>query len=139
MTQTGLVIACVDSRTARVSVARQTACGQACQNCGLCTTAPLLEVEADNPIGARVGDRVVLHADTRPVLLGAALVYLLPLILFFLGWAVWASVFPASPALGGLLGFGIGFVPAFLFSRCLKRQPVTHVISSFDATPDPAR
>jgi sigma-E factor negative regulatory protein RseC len=50
-------------------------------------SAPV-SVLAKNPLGAAPGDRVVVASDSRSILGAAALVYLLPLLLFFVGYFV---------------------------------------------------
>jgi sigma-E factor negative regulatory protein RseC len=69
-----------------------------------------MEVAAVNPIGARVGDRVLLKMDTGPFLKGTFLVYLFPILLLVAGAAVgeWTSRLSGidSPWPSALLGFG---------------------------------
>ena len=73
-----------------------------CSGCGAAQESLLLM--ARNPIGARPGDLVVIQSETGPVLMGAAVLYMLPLVLFFLGYALGAGLH-----LGGLLGT-LGFL-----------------------------
>ncbi len=90
MTQNGVVTKLLDRGRAEVSVERGTACGGHCDGCETCIYATTLRVEAENAVFAQPGDRVVLESGTKAVMGAAFLVYMLPLALFFLGYAVGA-------------------------------------------------
>ena len=51
-----------------------------CSVCSLMGGDRAIRTEAENPIGARVGDRVVIESRTGRMLLYAALVFLLPIV-----------------------------------------------------------
>ena len=87
MTQEVKVLRCNADATAQVLHMRQSACSGDCHKCSGCGAAQesmLLTVY--NPIGAQAGDMVVISSNSGPVLAAAAVLYLLPLILFFLGY-----------------------------------------------------
>lgn len=91
MTQNAVVRRLVADK-AEIEVKRVSACGHSCEECGggcseLVKTGPVV-VLADNPLHAQPGDRVVVESSTRSVLGFAAVVYLLPLVLFFGGYFV---------------------------------------------------
>ena len=70
-----------------LSVARQTACGHDCEKCPGCgVQAGHLEVRAVDRVGVRPGDRVEVRSDNRKLLGMAALVYLLPVAMFLVGY-----------------------------------------------------
>ncbi len=71
---------------ASVSVERQTACGGNCASCGGCAYKNVLTAIAENRVGARVGDRITLRSRTEGVIGAAALVYLLPILTFLVGY-----------------------------------------------------
>ncbi len=100
---------------------RESACSGDCHKCSGCGAAKeTLIVQADNPIGARAGDFVTVSSDTAGVLKAAAAVYLIPMVLFFLGYAcgaVWN--------LGGLIGC-TGFVLGLIFAVCVDRSHAKH-------------
>ena len=48
---------------------------------------------ARNPIGARPGDMVTVESATGPVLKAAAVLYLMPLVLFIAGYLVYSAFF----------------------------------------------
>lgn len=86
MTQSGIVTKLLPDGMANVSVQRQTACGGNCASCGGCSYKNELTAVADNSFGAKVGDRVTLQSRTKGVIGAAALVYLLPILFFFVGY-----------------------------------------------------
>lgn len=113
---------------AEVFLTRQSACSGDCGSCGGCGAAKeTLLVRAKNDAGARPGDRVVVETETGSVLLSAALVYLVPLLLFFLGWFGFASLSWAQ-GLGGGIGFLLGIVPVLLRNRSLRRRTQFRIV-----------
>ena len=91
MTQNGVVTKLLDGGRAEVSVERGTACGGHCDGCETCIYASTLRIAAVNDVFAKPGDRVILESGTKSVIGAAALVYLLPVLLFFAGYAVGAA------------------------------------------------
>ena len=85
MEQTVKVRRILDNGMAQVVLVRQSACSGDCHKCSGCGAAQeMLMFEADNPLEAKPGDTVIVKTDTGPVL------YMLPLVLFFLGYALGA-------------------------------------------------
>ena len=83
MTQNAIVDKLLGDGLVRVKVERLSACGKSCASCtGTCADRNILTVEADNPIGARPGQRVVIESSTKGVLGAALLVYILPILCF---------------------------------------------------------
>ena len=120
-----------DNGTAQVICIRESACSGDCGSCGGCgAVEQSLCITADNPIRAGVGDVVYVESATGLILKAAALVYLLPLMLFLAGyfltshWGSWAY----ATATFGLL---VGLIPAVLFDRMLRRRPVKYTVVSF--------
>ena len=103
---------CDPDGTARVLHIRQRACSGDCHKCSGCgAVQESMLFTANNPIGAKPGDVVVVEAKTGPVLAAAAMLYVLPLVLFFVGCilgTLWDQM---------LLTGGVGFVLA-LFWLC---------------------
>jgi sigma-E factor negative regulatory protein RseC len=100
-----------------------------CQGKG-CSTAKLSklfsscerEFRAYNPIEAKVGDEVVIGVRDGTVLQGIVSVYLLPLLLLFIGAWMLSAFAPAAQkdiysAGGALMGLIVGFVLARWQSR----------------------
>lgn len=83
MTEIGVVKNVIDN-TAEVAVVRKSSCGE---NCGSCSGGCKLTeniVTAKNTVGAKNGDVVEIEASSRAVLGRAFLIYILPLLLFFI-------------------------------------------------------
>lgn len=104
--------------TAIVEVQRRSACA-GCHAGGCLGCGKAVRAEAENAIGARVGDTVELEATTTHVLLHAVLVFLMPLVLavgmYLLGWGI-ALPEPICYllALGGLV---LAFAGLMLYAR----------------------
>ena len=87
--------------TAAVVHIRESACSGDCHKCSGCGAAKETVIfTADNPIGALAGDLVKVESSTAPVLKAAMVLYVLPLVLFFLGY--WLGTLPGNfGAFGG--------------------------------------
>lgn len=137
MQQTAQVIRVISAERAEVKVQRVSACASAhncgsCDHCSFMEHAPEVIVEADNPYGAKVGDLVTVESATSNVLGAAVLVYIVPFILFFLGYSVGMGLGKGeSLAIAfGCLGFAVGLVVAVVFDRYRKRCPTRFWIVS---------
>lgn len=126
MTQEALVQNVYQNGTAKILINRQTACGHDCSKCAGCTFAESqkLLVDAVNQAGAKPGDLVLVETETKSVLGAAVLLYLVPIILFFVGYGICSAVglsYVLSCVMGGV-GFAIGLIVAILSSRILKKN-----------------
>jgi sigma-E factor negative regulatory protein RseC len=129
---------CNPDGTAQVMHVRQSACSGDCHQCTGCGAAKqTLILTADNPIGATPGQLVTIRAESGPVLLGAALVYLLPLALFFVGYLLFALAWDLG-ALGGSIAFVLGIVLAVIYDRrvAVKKKTV-YTITGYGKTYTP--
>ncbi|MBE7031117.1 MAG: hypothetical protein E7409_06805 [Ruminococcaceae bacterium] len=89
MTGEGRVVKVEKGKTF-VEISRQSACGKNCESCNACSN-PTYVTEVQNPLGACVGDRVLLTLETGKVLGTAFLLYLAPILLAFaVGFAGYA-------------------------------------------------
>ena len=125
MEQVVRVQKCEPDGTAQVLHIRQSACSGDCHQCAGCGAVQekmLLTVR--NPIGAQPGDVVVIRSDSGPVLAAAAILYLLPLVLFFIGYGAFAAL-GGNGALGGCLAFVLGLVGAKLYDRLVVKKKKT--------------
>ena len=124
MTQKVTVLS-VSGSTAKVIHNRPTACHGDCDHCaggcGAMAAKEKIIVEAENLIGARPGDRVVIEGATKKVAVAIALVYVLPLVLFFLGYFL-TQHFAGPANLIAVLGFLLGLLVAVLASRTQKKK-----------------
>lgn len=108
------VIALHDGKIAELSVKRDSACGS-CASCGGCDTGRIL-LRVKNTLDAKVGDDVIVETASKTVIAVAGLVYLLPLVLFFAGYALGAAV-GLPPVLIGATGFAASLAVCVVFSR----------------------
>ena len=132
MEQTVRVKEVCDDGTALVLHVRESACSGDCHKCSGCGAAREAVVfSADNPIGARPGDLVKVESATAPVLKAAVVLYVLPLVLFFLGY--WLGTLPGNfGALGGGLGFALGMAIIVLYDRLVvKKSNLRYTITAF--------
>ena len=118
--------------TALVVHVRESACSGDCHKCSGCGAAKeTVLFTADNPIGAAVGDFVKVESSTAPVLKAAMVLYVLPLVLFFLGY--WLGTLPGSfGALGGGLGFVLGVAIVIAYDRLVvNKANLRYTITGF--------
>ena len=105
MTQQGTIKKLLPGGMAEIEVTRRSACGHDCAKCGGCggLETQTLYVTARNKADAGVGERVLIEGETGKVLGMAVLVYVLPIVLFFFGYALGAALFTggAAGAIGG--------------------------------------
>ena len=125
MTQQGTIKKLLPGGRAEVEVTRRSACGHDCAKCGGCggLETQTLYVTARNHTDAGIGDRVLIEGETGRVLGLAALVYMLPLVLFFIGYAIGNAV--GGGAAGALVGgvlFALGIIGAIFYSRRMKQN-----------------
>lgn len=118
--------------TAMVVCVRESACSGDCHKCSGCGAAKeFILLKADNPIGAVRGDLVKVQSETGPVLKAAAVLYMLPLVLFFLGYAV-AAVLGISGALSGCLAFVLSIALIVVYDRRMqKKEKTIYTITGF--------
>ena len=88
MTQDAVVTKLVSRHVAEVEVERGTACGGTCESCEACVFQNRIRAEAVNKVSALPGQKVVIESKTSDVLGAAALLYLVPFVLLFLGYAI---------------------------------------------------
>ena len=131
MTQNGVVTKLLDNNRAEVAVERGTACGGNCGGCEACVFDSRITISAENRISAKPGDRVVLESATRAVLGAAALVYLLPLLFLFGGYAVGEAFRLAQGlcVLTSLLGAAAGLGCVAALGR--RRKEIAFSITGF--------
>lgn len=133
MEQLVRVIRCDDDGTAQVIHLRQSACSGDCHKCAGCgAQQETLLFTARNPIGAKPGDTVTVHSESGPVLAAAAVMYMLPLVLFFLGYILGDSI--QLGALTGCLSFALGIGFAVIYDRCVvKKRATVYTITGYGA------
>lgn len=112
--------------TAQVMHIRESACSGDCHKCSGCGAAKeTLLLLAENPIGAAPGELVRIRSASVPVLGAAAVLYVVPLVLFFLGYLAGEQLWSRG-ALAGCLAFAAGVGMAVVYDRTVarKKKPV---------------
>ncbi|MCL1820164.1 MAG: SoxR reducing system RseC family protein [Oscillospiraceae bacterium] len=122
MTQTVTVTRGYSRGFVEVEMTRPSACGN-CAECGGCA-APreVVRVMARGGAGAKPGDEVIIESRSGNILGLAALVYLMPLALFFAGYA-FGAVF-------GGLGFALGIALIVPLNKLAGKKVVYEVVNN---------
>ena len=126
MRQIGIVKSLQGNR-ATISVSRKTACegcaaksGEGgCSGCMTLATNHELVTAADNTLGAKVGDRVIVETDSNIVIGYAAAVFLLPLLFGVAGYFAGRLISTLAAYIVSAVGFAAAFV--FLYFGLNKR------------------
>ena len=124
MTQIATVERIINSEYAEISVPRKSACGHDCEECAGCgVSGAAVYAKAWTPVGAKPGQKVVVESYPQKMLGIVAMVYLIPVLLFFVGY--FATITVASVAIRytvAALGFVLGIVFAILYDRRLRQR-----------------
>ena len=122
--------------TARVVLVRESACSGDCHKCSGCGAAKqTLFLTARNPIQAPVGSVVIIQSQSGPVLAAAAMLYMMPLGLFFLGYLL-GEVLWQRGGLAGILAFGLGVAGAIVYDRLvMKKKETVYTITGYGMQP----
>ena len=117
---------------ADIILVRESACSGDCHKCSGCGAAKeTMIVTAENPIRAQVGDFVTLTSDTASIMKAVVAVYLVPLVLFFAGYALGAALGISGGLVGGL-GFCLGVAFAVWFDRyTAKKEETVYTITGY--------
>lgn len=81
------IIENVEGTKITVRIERDSSCGENCAMCNACPGKNMM-ITLDTDIKFSAGDKVKLETNTKYVLLSAFLVYILPIILLIVGYAV---------------------------------------------------
>ncbi len=123
MTQIATVEKILGGGMAEISVPRKSACGHDCEECAGCgVSGASVRAAARNPIGAEVGQKVVVESSTKKLLGVMLVVYILPFVLFLLGYFLTDSL--ASETLRyviAIAAFLAGIIPAIVYDRRVRR------------------
>ena len=129
-TEEGVVIK-VGDRTAWVKTTRSSACNHCAsrESCHTGEQGKEMEVEVTNPVGAKIGDRIVLYFETASLLKAAFLLYVFPVLGMLTGAALghWLSPrYQINPSLGsaavGFLGLALSFLLVKMRGNRLARK-----------------
>ena len=124
MQQLVKVLTCGADDTAQVMCIRESACSGDCHKCSGCGAAKeTLIFTAQNPIGAKPGELVTVESASGPVLKAAAVLYMLPLVLFIAAYLVGMQW-----NLGGLFGalaFALSIGLVIVYDRLVMKKKNT--------------
>jgi len=136
MRETGIIVSANGDKV-RVRVMR----GEACDGCHLCDSlgadSALMQVEARNAIGAKVGDTVDVEVAPRHIIGYTSILFIFPVIMMIVGYIVAMKYFAGGAAKGeglGILGSFIGLGVSFGIIRLIdfffaqKHESVARVI-----------
>ena len=121
MTPDTIVTRLLPNAMAEVVVTRSTACGSNCGSCESCIFQSELKAVARNRINAKPGQHVVIESRTSKVFSAAVLVYVMPLVLFVLGFVI-ATLLGASEGLAILVSFLALILAAVILVRQQRGQ-----------------
>lgn len=132
MTQNAVVTRILSRHTAEVEVERGTACGGNCGACDACVFQNVIRATAVNKVSALPGQQVVIESKTSAVLGAAMLLYIVPFVLLFIGYAVGAALHLAEGGciLFSALFFALGVAVNVLYQRRKKAADITFEIIS---------
>jgi len=128
MTQIATVRKIKSNGFAEVQVSRKTACGHDCSECMGCTQVITGEtvVQVKNELNAALGDVVLIESQSSKILTAAMIVYILPFLLFFVGYFLFGGSSSQTegtmPVIGGLLGFLLGILSAVCWDRRERKK-----------------
>jgi len=145
-TEEGIVIQ-VSPPTARIKTTRSGAC-ESCASRGSCSTiggGKEMEVEALNPVGAKVGDCVVINFESSALLKISFLLYVFPILCMIAGAVLGQQLAPLLNLKGStasiifailffMLAFGfIKFRSTRMAQKDIYRPKITRVLKRADS------
>lgn len=131
MTQDAVVTRVFPNGLAEVVVTRGTACGSNCGNCESCAFQNEIKAIAKNKVHATQGEKVVIESVSSRIFSAAFLLYIVPFISLFIGYAI-AAANSLSEGLCILVSFGfflLAVAVVVIYQRINKRKkPITFEI-----------
>ena len=125
MTQIATVEKMLDAGFVEISVPRKSACGHDCEECAGCgMTGAAIHARASDPVGVKPGDKVVVQSETKKLLGVVALVYLLPVVAFLLGYFLSEGLAEKVRYIIAIAAAAAAFLPSIFYDRYAKRHEV---------------
>jgi sigma-E factor negative regulatory protein RseC len=120
--ETAMVVS-ISQGHAMVALVRSEACGD-CAAKSMCNPASdnTMQMEVENPVGAKPGERVIIELPPEALLKASTLAYLFPATVMVIGATVgWSRTGTDMGALiGALVGFTASSLYLFIYSRRKK-------------------
>ncbi|MBE6917793.1 MAG: hypothetical protein E7470_07855 [Ruminococcaceae bacterium] len=135
MQQKVRVLRWLDENTAEVVRIRESACSGDCHKCAGCGAArETIVFQAENPIHAKEGELVIISSESASVLKAAAILYLVPVVLFIGFFLLGETAWKQGTLMGGV-GFVLGIAGAVLYDRLvLRKQKTVYTITGYPDT-----
>ena len=135
MEQTVRVHRILEDGSAEVIRVRESACSGDCHKCSGCgSSQQTMMILAENPIGARVGDWVVIEAKSGAVLKAAVMLYIVPLVLFIAGY-LFGEYLWQKGVLFALAGLLLGLILVKLLDRHMTKKGSAYTITGYAKGP----
>ena len=134
MTQIATVEKLLPGGYAEISVPRKSACGHDCEECAGCgMTGAALKARAKNDPNAQRGGEVVVESSTRKLLGVVALVYVLPVVCFLLGYFLSEGLAEGWRYGIAIAAAALAFVPSVVYDRYARRKELLtyHILRVF--------
>ena len=124
MTQIATVERILKGGKVQISVVRKTACGHDCEECAGCgVSGAAIYMTARCDISVKPGDKVLVESSSKELIGIAALVYMIPVVCFFLGYFLPGGSCGEGLRIGaGIAAFAAGFVPAVWYDRKKRKE-----------------
>lgn len=123
MTQIATVETCLPNGYVTVSVPRKSACGHDCEQCAGCgVSGAAVQATAKDPIGVQPGQKVMVESSSKKLLGVAALVYLMPLLGFLMGYFLSEGLAETARYAIAAAAAALFFLPSILYDRYAKRK-----------------
>lgn len=132
MTQDAVVTKVLPNGMAEVVVSRGTACGSNCGNCESCMFQNEIKTLAKNTVNATQGEKVVIETVTARIFGAELLLYIVPFVLFFIGYAIGASLgFTEAQCMLMSFAFFLATVAIVVVYQRIskKKKPITFEIT----------
>lgn len=122
MTQIATVEEILSGGYATISVPRKSACGHDCEECAGCgMTGAAIKAKAKNVIGAQPGQKVIVESSTQKLLGVVALVYLLPVVFFLMGYFLSEGLSESVRYVIAIAAAALTMIPIVLYDRHARR------------------
>ena len=130
MTQIATVEKILPGGFVEISVPRKSACGHDCEECAGCgMTGADIHARAKDPVGVRPGQKVVVESATRKILGVVALVYLLPVVGFLLGYFLSEGLAEGVRYAIAIGAAALAFLPSVAYDRHAKKtEALTYTV-----------
>lgn len=122
MTQIATIEEILSGGYALISVPRKSACGHDCEECAGCgMTGAAIKAKAKNPVGAQPGQKVIVESSTKKLLGVVALVYVLPVVFFLLGYFLSVGLAEGVRYAIAIGAAALTMIPIVLYDRHARR------------------